>query len=122
MVERVEHLGAELHVGPADEADLLDRAEVEPHLTRTRHDELSDAFLNYILEKETQDRFLTLTMSVVSRKDVTVPPHWIDYPATNDDLKKRVALISMEGWERLLPHFDALDARFKEAVLKTSGG
>jgi spermidine/putrescine transport system substrate-binding protein len=88
----------------------------------TQHDELSDVFLNYILDKETQDRFLTLTMSVVSRNDVAVPSHWIDYPATNEDLKKRVALISMEGWERLLPHFEALDARFKQAVLKTSGG
>lgn len=88
----------------------------------TQHDALSDVFLNYLLEKETQDRFLAITMSVVSRKDVTVPPHWNLYPATNEDLHKRVNLISMEGWDKLLPNFDALDARFKQAILKTSNG
>jgi spermidine/putrescine transport system substrate-binding protein len=86
----------------------------------TQHDELADVFLNYLLEKETQDRFLAITLCVLSRNDVTVPPHWPDYPKTNDELVKRVNLISMEGWERLLPNYDALDARFKQAVLKTS--
>jgi len=86
----------------------------------TQHSELSDTFLNYLLEKETQDRLLAITLTVLSRRDVTVPPHWPNYPKTNEDLVKRVKLISMEGWEKLLPNFDALDARFKEAVLKTS--
>lgn len=88
----------------------------------TRHNDLSDVFLNYMLEKETQNRFLAITMSVVSRGDVTVPPFWKGYPATNEELVKRVNLLSMEGWDRLLPNFDALDARFKQAVLKTSNG
>jgi spermidine/putrescine transport system substrate-binding protein len=86
----------------------------------TQHDELADAFLNYLLEKETQDRLLAITLTVLSRKDVTVPPHWPNYPKTNEDLAKRVKLISMEGWQKLLPNFDAFDTRFKEAVLKTS--
>lgn len=86
----------------------------------TRHDELSDVFLNYMLEKETQDRILAITTSVSSRADVTVPQHWVGYPATNDDLHKRVNLIDVAGWTHVLDNWDALDARFKEAVLKTS--
>lgn len=87
----------------------------------TKHDALSDVFLNYLLEKDTQNRFLDITMSVVSRKDVTVPPHWHGYPSSNDDLKSRVNLFSIDGWNKVMPNFDALDARFKQAVLKTSG-
>lgn len=86
----------------------------------TQHEELADTFLNYLLEKDTQDRLIARTLCVMSRKDVTVPPHWPNYPATNEELAKRVKLISMEGWEKLLPNYDALDARFKQAVLKTS--
>lgn len=86
----------------------------------TRHDELSDVFLNYLLEKETQDRILSVTTSVSSRADVAIPDHWIGYPATNEDLYKRVNLVDVAGWERILANWDALDARFKEAVLKTS--
>jgi spermidine/putrescine transport system substrate-binding protein len=86
----------------------------------TRHDELSDVFLNYMLEKETQDRILAITTSVSSRADVAVPEHWVGYPKTNEDLEKRVNLIDIAGWERVLANWDALDARFKEAVLKTS--
>ena len=87
----------------------------------TKHDELSDVFLNYMLEKETQDRFLAITMSVVSRGDVTVPSHWHGYPVSNDDLHKRVNLFSIDGWNKVLPNFTALDTRFKQAMLKTSG-
>ena len=35
----------------------------------------SDLFLNHLLEKETQDRFLAKSLIFVARKDVTVPPH-----------------------------------------------
>lgn len=86
----------------------------------TQHAELADVFLNYLLEKETQDRFLAIGLNVMSRKDVEVPAHWPDYPKTNADLEKRANLISMQGWEKLLPNYDAMDARFKQAVLKTS--
>lgn len=88
----------------------------------TQHDELSDVFLNYLLDKGTQDRFIAITMSVMSRKDVEIPPHWSNYPKTNDDLARRANLISMQGWEKLLPNYDAMDARFKETLLKTSKG
>lgn len=88
----------------------------------TQHDELADAFLAYMLEKDTQNRFLNSCMSVVSRKDVTIPAFWHNYPATNEDLKKNVRLMTMEGLQRLLPNFEAMGDRFKETVLKTSKG
>lgn len=88
----------------------------------TQHDALSDAFLGYLLEKETQDRFIQVQMSVMSRKDVTVPAFWNNYPVTNEDLVKNVRLMTMQGLERLLPNFDAMGARFQQAVLKTSKG
>lgn len=86
----------------------------------TQHAELADVFLNYLLEKETQDRFLAISLNVMSRNDVAIPPHWPSYPATNAELEKRANLITMQGWEKLLPNYDAMDARFKEAVLKTT--
>ncbi|CCB66809.1 MULTISPECIES: PotD/PotF family extracellular solute-binding protein [unclassified Hyphomicrobium] len=88
----------------------------------TQHDALADMFLGYILEKETQDRFINVQMSVMSRKDVTVPAFWHNYPKTNDDLVKNVRLMTMDGLQRLLPNFDAMGERFQKAVLKTSKG
>ncbi|MFT3732894.1 MAG: extracellular solute-binding protein [Hyphomicrobium sp.] len=86
----------------------------------TQHDALADMFLGYLLEKETQDRFIKVQMSVMSRKDVTVPSFWLNYPSTNEDLVKNVKLMTMAGLERLLPNFDAMGERFQQAVLKTS--
>ena len=88
----------------------------------TQHDALADAFLGYLLEKETQDRFIQVQMSVMSRKDVTVPAFWHNYPKTNEDLVKNVRLMTMQGLEQLLPNFDAMGERFQQAVLKTSKG
>ncbi|MFA5957634.1 PotD/PotF family extracellular solute-binding protein [Hyphomicrobium sp.] len=88
----------------------------------TQHDELADMFLGYLLEKETQNRFIKVQMSVMSRKDVTVPAFWHNYPSTNEDLVKNVQLMTMAGLERLLPSFDAMGERFQKAVLKTSKG
>lgn len=88
----------------------------------TQHDALADAFLGYLLEQETQDRFIQVQMSVMSRKDVTVPAFWHNYPKSNDDLVKNVRLMTMQGLERLLPSFDAMGERFQQAVLKTSKG
>ncbi|MFT3731794.1 MAG: extracellular solute-binding protein [Hyphomicrobium sp.] len=88
----------------------------------TQHDELADAFLGYLLEKETQNSFIKVQMSVMSRKDVTVPSFWHNYPVTNDDLVKNVRLMTMDGLQRLLPNFDAMGERFQKSVLKTSKG
>ena len=42
----------------------------------TKHNDLADLFMNYMLEKETQDRFLSQSLIFMARKDVTVPAHW----------------------------------------------
>jgi spermidine/putrescine transport system substrate-binding protein len=88
----------------------------------TQHDELADMFLGYLLEKETQDEFIKVQMSVMSRKDITVPPFWQNYPKTNEDLVEKVHLLTMDGLQRLLPNFDAMGERVQQAVLKTSKG
>lgn len=88
----------------------------------TQHDELADMFLGYLLEQETQNRFINVQMSVMSRKDVTVPAFWHNYPKTNEDLVKNARLMTMDGLQRLLPNFDAMGERFQKAVLKTSKG
>ena len=55
----------------------------------TKHNDLADLFLNYMLEKETQDRFLSKSMIFMARKDVTVPAHWgAGYPTSNEDYHK----------------------------------
>ena len=86
----------------------------------THHPELADLFMNYLLEKETQDRVLANSSIFMARKDVAVPPHWKGYPASNEDYHRMFQVITMEGWAQLLPNWEAIDKRWKEAVLKTS--
>ena len=76
--------------------------------------------MNYLLEKETQDRVLANSSIFMARKDVAVPPHWKGYPASNEDYHRMFQVITMEGWAQLLPNWEAIDKRWKEAVLKTS--
>ena len=56
----------------------------------TKHNDLADLFLNYLLDKETQDRFLAKSLIFVARKDVTVPAHWNGYPKSNEDYPQDV--------------------------------
>jgi spermidine/putrescine transport system substrate-binding protein len=86
----------------------------------THHSELADLFMNYLLEKETQDRVLANSSIFMARKDVAVPSHWKGYPAGNEDYHRMFQVITMEGWAQLLPNWEAIDKRWKEAVLKTS--
>lgn len=89
----------------------------------TKHNDLADVFLNYLLEKETQDRFLAKSLIFVARKDVTVPAHWGDlYPKSNEDFAKKVQLLTFEGWAKLGAAWEAIDARMKEIVAKTTAG
>jgi spermidine/putrescine transport system substrate-binding protein len=89
----------------------------------TQHGELADLFLNYLLEKETQDRFLANSLIFMARTDVAVPEQWGDgYPKSNDDYHRMFQLITMEGWAKLLgENYQAMDDRMKQVVLKTSG-
>jgi len=90
----------------------------------TKHSDLADLFLNYLLEKETQDRFLANSLIFMARTDVAVPAQWGDgYPKSNDDYHRMFQLITMDGWTKIGNNYTAMDDRMKQVVAKsTSGG
>ena len=82
---------------------------------------LAHLFLNYLLEKGTQDRFLANTLIFVARKDVAVPPQWgSNYPTSNDDYYKKFQIITMDGWTQIGNNYTAMDDRMKQVVSKTT--
>lgn len=87
----------------------------------TKHNDLADLFLNYMLEKETQDRFLSKSLIFMARKDVTVPAHWTGYPTSNEDYHKMFQIITMDGWDKINANYQAYDDRMKQTIAKTSG-
>lgn len=89
----------------------------------TQHGELSDLFLNYLLEKETQERFLSKSLIYVSRRDVVPPPQWNGaYPKNNADFYKKFQILTMAGWDKMSGNWDAYDARAKQMVAATTAG
>lgn len=89
----------------------------------TKHNDLADLFLNYLLEKETQDRFLAKSLIFVARKDVAVPAHWGSlYPKTNADYQKNFQILTIDGWNKLGVAWNDIDARFKKIVEVTTAG
>ena len=88
----------------------------------TRHNDLTDLFLNYMLEKETQERFLSKSMIFMARTDVAVPAHWgTGYPKSNADYHKMFQIITMDGWDKINANYQAYDDRMKQTVAKTAG-
>lgn len=87
----------------------------------TKHNDLADLFMNYMLEKETQDRFLSQSLIFMARKDVTVPAHWNGYPTSNEDYHKMFQIITMDGWDKINANYQAYDDRMKQTIAKTSG-
>jgi hypothetical protein len=54
---------------------------------------------------------------------VTVPPQWGDgYPKSNEDYHRMFQLLTMEGWAGIGDNWDAMDARMKDVVVKTTAG
>ncbi len=89
----------------------------------TKHNDLADLFLNYLLEKETQDRFLAKSLIFVARKDVAVPAHWGSlYPKSNEDYRKNFQILTIDGWNKLGAAWNDIDARFKKIVEITTAG
>lgn len=88
----------------------------------TRHPELSDLFLSYLLEKETQQRFLDNSTDFLSRTDLTPPAHWPDYPTTEEAIAKTFNLFSLKGWDAFGANWDALNDRMKQTIATTSRG
>ena len=87
----------------------------------TKHNDLADLFMNYMLEKETQDRFLSKSMIFMARNDVTIPSHWNGYPMSNQDYHKMFQVITMDGWEMINANFQAFDDRMKQTIARTTG-
>lgn len=86
----------------------------------TRHSDLADLFMNYLLEKETQDRFLTKSAVFTSRRDVTVPEHWKGYPASNEELHEKYRIITLDGWEKIMADYQTFDDRMKLTVERST--
>jgi spermidine/putrescine transport system substrate-binding protein len=89
---------------------------------RTQHSALADAFMAYLLEKETQQRFLDVSTDFMSRNDLAAPAHWKNYPTSNEDLQRMFNLFSLQGWAVFGANWDALDARMKETIARTTQG
>lgn len=87
----------------------------------TRHNDLADLFQNYLLAKETQDRFLAKSMVFMSRRDVTVPAHWPNYPRSNEEFHRMFQLITMNGWKSINNEYQAFDDRMKLAISRSAG-
>lgn len=87
----------------------------------TRHNDLADLFLNYMLEKETQDRFLSKSLIFMARKDVAVPSHWVGYPGDNADYHKKFQILTMAGWDKINANYQAFDDRMKQTIARTAG-
>jgi spermidine/putrescine transport system substrate-binding protein len=86
----------------------------------SQHQDLADLLSSYLLEKETQNILIANSYEFGSLNGLTIPPHWRnDYP-TNESLPNRVALLTIDGWRKLLPNFDAVNERWKIAVRNTS--
>lgn len=88
----------------------------------TKHSDLADLFMNYLLEKETQDRFLAKSLIFMARTDVTVPEHWTGYPKSNEDYHKMFQIITMDGWDKINATYQAYDDRMKQTIAKTTSG
>lgn len=87
----------------------------------TQHSDLADLFMNYLLEKETQDRFLAKSMIFMARQDVAVPAHWNGYPQSNADYHKMFQILTMDGWDKINANYQAYDDRFKQTIARTTG-
>ena len=88
----------------------------------TKHGDLAELFQAYLLEQETQQRFLNGSTDFLSRADLTPPPHWANYPTTNDQIAATFSLFSLAGWDKFGVNWEALDTRMKQTIAITTGG
>ncbi|MFO1089919.1 MAG: extracellular solute-binding protein [Hyphomicrobiales bacterium] len=86
----------------------------------TKHSELADLFMAYLLEKDTQQNFLNVSTDFMSRGDLTAPAFWKNYPKSNEDMARMFNLFSLDGWAKFGANWDALDARMKQTIAKTT--
>ena len=88
----------------------------------TKHSDLADLFQSYLLEKDTQQRFLDVSTDFMSRYDLVAPTHWMNYPRSNEDMGRMFNLFSLQGWAVFGTNWDALDGRMKKVIEVTTQG
>jgi spermidine/putrescine transport system substrate-binding protein len=88
----------------------------------TKHSDLADLFQAYLMEKDTQQRFLDVSTDFMSRSDLVAPPHWINYPKSNEDMARMFNLFSLQGWAIFGANWEALDTRMKKVIAVTTQG
>ncbi|WPE23671.1 ABC transporter substrate-binding protein [Shinella zoogloeoides] len=88
----------------------------------TRHSDLSDLFMSYLLEKETQQNFLNASTDFMSLQGLEAPPHWQSYPRDEAGLRKTYKLFGIDGWDKFGPNWDAYSVRMKETITRTTEG
>jgi len=88
----------------------------------TEHSALSDLFMSYLLEKETQQSFLNASTDFMSLQGLEAPAHWKSYPTSDEALRKTYKLFGLDGWDKFGPHWDAYSERMKQTIAKTTEG
>lgn len=89
----------------------------------TKHSELADAFMAYLLEAETQQRFLDDNATeFMSHTNLKSSDYWPTYPRTDAEIRSIFNLFGVEGWQKFLPNYESYDARMKTTIAKTTEG
>lgn len=88
----------------------------------TQHSELSDLFMTYLLEQETQQRFANHSTEAMSRGDITPPGHWPAYPVGNDAYREQFKLFSLAGWDAIGANWNTLAERMTTTIARTTNG
>jgi spermidine/putrescine transport system substrate-binding protein len=86
----------------------------------SKHQDLADLFSAYLMEKDTQNALIANSYEYGSLQDLTIPDHWKSNYPTNETLPTKVALLTIDGWRKLLPNFDAVNEKWKVAVRNTA--
>ena len=74
--------------------------------TGAPHPENAHAFLNHIHDAEVNADIANTT----------------NYPTSNDDMARMFSLFSLQGWEVFGANWEALDARMKTTIARTTEG
>ena len=88
----------------------------------TRHQDLCELFQSYLLEQETQQNFLNVSSSFMSRDDLVAPAHFPGYPKSNEDYQRMFNVLTMEIYAKFVDNWDQYDQWIKETITKTTKG
>ena len=88
----------------------------------TKHSELADLFMGYLLEKETQQRFLDVATDFMSRSDSWRRPICRTIRSRMTICTRMFSLFSLDGWTIFGANWEALDGRMKQTIARTTAG